>query len=260
MSRTGVLLGTLSATLAVALSVGCITFINADPGGLSTQGCGFKGSDGTACGACIAAKCQAQVDGCCRDKRCREYELERLDTCATGDVAECGRFFVTDAGTALEECIKGACGAPCLADDAGAPDGGGLRTRCSIFSESCTCVPDPVGNDTVCTPAAITGGSGKALCCVDEAWPANGASCTCKWWGCTPTSSGCRCSAISGAPYEECDGKLFNYCCRSILTGDCVCRDQTDCSGTETRVPSCSLEYACGTGKIRVTQSCSITN
>jgi hypothetical protein len=241
MSRPGLALSVLFAVTAASVAVGCITFINTDPGGLSTQNCGFKGSDSAACGACIAAKCQAQVDACCRDKLCRDDGMKALDACATGAADECDGYGLTSD---LEKCIADQCGA-CLVP---AVDGGST-TSCTGSPGQCTCTSTTKGNAQACSQTSLGPGT---VCCPEERWPALNTSCACRRLGCTEGTKDCRCTWGSSGGTTKCSSK-WTYCCAyygSTTLSSCTCSN-SPCPSYETPVSSCDGDnIACTNGGV----------
>jgi hypothetical protein len=114
-----------SALLLLVPLSGCILIApNFDPVG----NCPIHGD--SACGTCLRANCQGEINNCCGTKECRETEysigsddetfttVSALDTCAAGNAASCSSALTSarksPAGTAVNSCVQNKCRAECV--------------------------------------------------------------------------------------------------------------------------------------------------
>ncbi len=234
--------------LATALAsplLGCVLLVSPKSFG---DHCRFDGEE-TPCGQCIRTRCEADVDGCCRESSC-DSTLTGLESCAAGDVAKCDsvaslRASSEAAKAGLGRCLDERCRTECSAPSTRS------KTKCAFPSfgqgETCSCTLSTTPNDVSCSEEALP----KAICCAPEGWPADGQRCACKAPSCGATGDGCRC-LLEDAPSEgeTCSGKIC--CARNDV---CTCGSLA-CLAGERSVASCSrAELACGPGLVRV-KSC----
>ncbi|MBX3187701.1 MAG: hypothetical protein KF819_11825 [Labilithrix sp.] len=224
---------------------GCILFVSPEPLG---EHCGFSGKEAD-CGKCVAARCQGEVDACCRDDACTST-LVSLEGCASARDDRCSA--VRDArGTggaagALATCVASRCGGVCTKSS------GASETRCAepslIKGRGCTCELGAPGTDFACNTEAFP----ETVCCAPQGWPGAGLACSCLPIGCLPSNDGCLCTRIDyEGPGATCAGAI---CCAE--SDGCYCGTK-QCQSSQPRVPSCTLaEIGCPRGQKRVA-SCS---
>lgn len=226
------------SALSLLLFTGCILLVSEPTFGKT---CRFSGAE-SACGACVASRCQASVDACCTDDACKDT-LGSLDGCAAKHDGSCGALAAAasssqPASAELGKCIARRCGGECQ------PFAGQSETTCKELvlapGASCSCVTSAEHNDFTCSEAVFQG----ARCCAPKGWPAAGLECSCKRLQCNPTADGCFCSLVDYTPDQEsCSGV---YCCASPKTAECSCRARP-CYADETRVTACSTAVVgCG--------------
>lgn len=225
------------------LLVSCILVVSPERFG---DTCRFSGRD-TQCGACIADRCQAQIDDCCRDAAC-EGTLHAIESCAGHGGETCSAIGRDAGGFAVARCAAESCGAVCVARQ------GTSQTSCKVplLGESAACLCRDTatgGNDFVCNAAAFP----QTVCCAPDGWPAVGLECGCRAIECNPTTDGCFCLTVDSDPrLRECSGLI---CCAQ--NDSCSCGTRA-CFAFQTRVPSCNLAaIGCKPGQIRV-DSCSV--
>jgi len=224
--------GRAAALLLAATSVGCILFVSPPEGG---DHCRFRGQS-TACGVCLQSLCRTQIDGACFD----EAVLAPLEQCAAAGDGACDRIPASNVATCLHE----RCGAHCYAKV------GASVTRCteSFLSPglACACRVGGTTNDLACSVAAYP----RTRCCAPAAWPGPALECTCKAFGCMPTSDGCSCTLsdnIDADTAQKCRGV---HCC--AVGERCQCRTRA-CSPGEREVAACArAETTCPTGTSEV--------
>ena len=244
--------------LAVASLAGlsaCILFVD-DRGDLGTT-CHLHG-ELTACGACIMAKCRAQLDACCGDGTCTPI-LDTIDACI-GDYSQPTCLLVstkpsvvTSAMDKVRDCAAD-CATLCAATSpgssgsSGTSGGGVFATSCSnITGVECDCSGDLAPNAVACSSDSV----GSGVCCADYGWPDKGLHCNCKPYRCKQTATGCQCSDDTSGPTSTCNG---TYCC--IFEGWCSC-GTTPCDTVSKPVSSCTKATAtCPSG--RPVTSCSL--
>ena len=236
----------LAGALAGSLA-SCVLLVSPQSFG---EHCRFEGET-TPCGQCIRTRCEADVDGCCRESSC-DATLAAVESCAAGDVATCDavtslRASAVTTKAAVGRCLDERCRAECSAPSARS------KTRCLIPTfgrgETCSCTLSTTPNDVTCSEGALP----QAICCAPEGWPAEGLRCTCKAPSCGATNDGCRC-ILGDAPSEGnlCSAKI---CC--VRNDVCACSSAA-CLAGERSVPSCErAELGCGQDLVRV-KSCVI--
>jgi len=210
--------------------------------------CKFEGAD-TQCGACVAAKCQADVDACCRDASC-DGRMTLLDTCASKHDASCNEL--GKGSDSLAACVARECSVVCVELRG---TGGATCSEPKLAEGSlCKCsVGTTTGNDFLCSLATYP----DTICCAPKGYPMPGLECSCRPLACRPNLDGCGCELAEATPdTRECSSM---YCCANTAEYDpdkCSCRSK-DCFPFERRVPTCALrEVACPKGLDRV-ESCS---
>ena len=99
--------------------------------------CAFAGKS-SLCGACIAERCQLDIDACCEDSFSCAGTLTALDECATNRSAACTSLQAKSTGDTprgkLATCVRSAC-RECQ------PFSGKSQTRCA---------EPPLGTGTSC--------------------------------------------------------------------------------------------------------------
>lgn len=236
----------VASALASSL-LGCVLLVSP---GTYGEHCRFDGAS-TPCGQCIRTRCEADVDGCCREGSC-DSTLTALETCAAGDVAKCDavaslRSSAEAAKSGLGRCLDERCRSECSAPSARS------KTKCSFPSfgqgQTCSCTLSATPNDVTCGEDALP----KAICCAPEGWPADGLRCACKAPSCGATNDGCRC-LLEDAPSEGETCSAKTCCARNDV---CACSSLA-CLAGERSVPSCGrAELGCGPGLVRV-KSCAV--
>jgi hypothetical protein len=253
--KSGFLGAAISGALAALLG-GCILLVS--PREYGSQ-CRFAGAQ-SECGACVVARCQAEVDTCCSDSQC-DGTLTALDECASKHDPSCTQLGSKadspsdGASIGLRQCISRGCAAECQ------PFRGTSETSCKELplapGASCSCTTQsPSGtNDYTCATAVFP----NTRCCAPNSWPAPGLECTCKHVQCIATATGCFCSLVDYTPDQEtCGGTAGLTCCASTATAkdaQCTCGTRA-CFIDEVAVPSCSAEVM-GCGMQRRVDSCS---
>lgn len=236
----------VASALASSL-LGCVLLVSP---GTYGEHCRFDGAS-TPCGQCIVTRCEADVDGCCREGSC-DSTLTALENCAAGDVAKCDavaslRSSAEAAKSGLGRCLDERCRSECSAPSARS------KTKCSFPSfgqgQTCSCTLSATPNDVTCGEDALP----KAICCAPEGWPADGLRCACKAPSCGATNDGCRC-LLEDAPSEGETCSAKTCCARNDV---CACSSLA-CLAGERSVPSCGrAELGCGPGLVRV-KSCAV--
>jgi hypothetical protein len=226
-----------SGALALAVCAGCILVVSPEPGG---EHCQFHGRD-TPCGACLAARCQTEIDGACFD----EAVLAPVEQCARlGDDA-CDRL----PPSPVTACLRERCPSLCYRRE------GTSTTRCgeSFVGQglACSCDIGAPPNDYVCSSAVFA----RTRCCAPNGWPGPALLCTCNAIECQPTTDGCVCilsDNVEPVTAQECRGA---HCC--AVDDRCQCRTRA-CAGAEREVPVCNkAELACPRGT-KAVDACSI--
>lgn len=230
--------------VAIALSllvVGCVLVVSPETYG---DRCRFAGDETSQCGRCIAERCRAEVDACCRDSAC-DGMMRTLDACSDAHGPDCAALGASD--TDLGRCVARACAAVCVALT------GASLTSCREprlgEGSACTCEgASTAGNDFICSEAAYP----DTICCAPPGWPSPGLACSCMPLSCTPSPDGCFCLLADFTPKSRaCEGVT---CCADQDT--CTCRGRA-CYPSEHPVPTCDIEAAgCKKGQQRV-DSCS---
>lgn len=253
---------TLLVALALLGGAGCLLFV--ETGSIGST-CTFEGS-ASACGACVAEKCQTKLDACCTDGDCKNL-LPSLDHCArSAESAACAdlqtNLTPTNRATlsssedpatgalanALRACVAASCSAVCAAP------GGNTRTRCvgALNQTNCECGTRPPLNDVACNTRTVV----NSVCCAGPGFPDRDLSCQCRGYGCTDTNDGCTCSGTYGGPKPTCTGTI---CCVDEGVNDCSCGTRA-CNSIETRVRSCAAEdLPCARPTVRV-DSCAFVS
>lgn len=254
--------------LLVSGGLGC-AFTQVGVGSDYTTTCSFTGRDSSACGKCIAAKCQTQVDACCADATCRasnktdlgfgvstgdDGTLGKLDGC--GDGKSCYDLEVDPAAKAMAACVQSACSDVCDTRLASARKA--TATSCewktSYTKERyCECVVPSTSNGVASAPNDTACGPSAGICCADLDWPAPASKCSCDPPSCNSYSGDvCICERQTGSSVvSDC---ARGPCCLTS-EGECRC-DPTRraCPEGDTPVKSCSrAEVRCSPGKRAVT-------
>ncbi len=224
------------AALALA-AMGCVLFVSPEPGGAH---CVFRGQDGS-CGACLVARCRAEIDQACFD----DAVIGAIEECATANDDACGRVPQSPAGV----CMASRCAALCYART------GSSVTHCTDSFVSpglaCACDVDGPPNDLACTDVTYP----RTRCCAPSTWPGAALQCACNAVSCTPTSDGCICiltDNLDESSAQDCRGE---HCC--AVEDRCQCRPRA-CEGGEREVAVCNKgELACPHGTVEV-PGCSI--
>jgi hypothetical protein len=234
----------LLAVLFFMLLASCILFVSPEEYGST---CRIQGQD-TQCGACVVAKCQADLDTCCRDESC-DQALRDLDECAVFATYGCQRLAGWQSPPvtgALSQCVQQKCGAVCLERK------GSSTTSCREprlgEGSACTCTSGAETNDFICNPQAFR----DTICCAPESWPAPGLECKCQALDCRSSPDGCFCKLADFTPKtREC---TTQQCC----AGDDYCQCGSDeCSLSERKVDTCTVtELACAKGQKKL-ETCS---
>jgi len=239
----------LGALAAVVSSASCIAIVSPDGPG---PRCRFAGED-TACGACVASKCQPAVDACCGDGECTDRGLSFVERCTQGDHRAC-LMLASDVGATspvrreLARCADTECGTTCRDSTARS------ITACEAPTygqgKACECTISSTANDRPCSEATYAG----TICCAAAGWPAPGTECGCAPISCQDVATGrCLCVRSSGPSFAaRCDGL---HCCADQET--CACGSEPCNTRFTTEVASCAIEeLSCPSGHTRVT-SCS---
>ena len=237
-------------TLAASIVAGCALVVHPETFGST---CRFSGDD-SECGACVAARCQPLVDGCCRDEAC-STTLAALEGCARSgdgrcDALKADRTSAVSSQANLASCVATRCSGRC----ASKAERSQSLTRCTESARSvgraCRCALSESPNDFECSAIEQPG----SVCCAPAGWPAEGLECTCFPLDCVPSLSGCVCSLEDRTPeVSTCSGGI---CCAA--PGGCHCRASA-CEPSQTRVASCSAREAlCPDGQLRV-ERCSLS-
>lgn len=171
------------ATVAIAcVSLGCPP----DNGAR----CRFDGDDTTACGKCIAASCQSQVNKCCDDQySCLKTEMPKVDACSRGE--GCSSLSTSSySGGPIATCIQSWCATPCLGTVGGS--GSNPNVACVPTKNGCQCsvqTQDAAGTAAVapCSSAQVPSGNGAPLCCATSGFP-DVAFSACRCYGTTATA------------------------------------------------------------------------
>jgi hypothetical protein len=222
----------VTALPALSVAWSCVLVVHPEPRGTH---CAPSGAT-TECMACLVAKCQEAVDGCCFPGQCGNL-LSTLEQCTTAHDASCTQARArTTSGDASESrlatCLQTRCGSLCSERT------GTSKTSCgaSLNGEStCTCTAGDATNDVECSEAVYP----SSLCCASSGWPGPGLACTCVPIVCVPSGSGCFCSRNEYATpgyQSRCGGKNL-FCCRT--NGTCRCGTAACEPGLEESVPEC---------------------
>jgi hypothetical protein len=245
LRRWTVNLLTRLAVLGPLLALGgCILLVSPATYG---EHCGFQGEE-TTCGTCLATKCRAAIDACCRDEGC-DRTLSIVEACASGDQAACASAdsetsAASQTRIALARCLVDGCQTTCRT---GVPTNS--ITQCAVPTfgrgQTCTCTVSAMPNETACNEKAFP----NTVCCAPSGWPAAGQRCSCRSFDCQPTSDGCLCSLQDGASEgTQCSGTI---CCLDHDTCQCGAKP---CLSDDLRVPSCDFAgIGCAVGQQRVT-------
>ncbi|CAN5925209.1 hypothetical protein BH11MYX4_BH11MYX4_19840 [soil metagenome] len=242
--RVRIMITRLAVTGALLALAGCILLVSPDDYG---EHCGFRGQD-TTCGTCLATKCRAALDACCRDDGCAPT-LSIVERCATGDQAACASAESEESAAsptriALARCLVDGCQTTCRT---GTPTRS--ITQCSVPAfgrgQACTCVVSASPNDTACNEQAFP----NTVCCAPSGWPGASLRCSCRAFDCQPTSDGCLCALTDGASEgTQCGGAI---CCLDHDVCQCGSRP---CLAADQQVPSCDFsKVGCAVGQQRVT-------
>jgi hypothetical protein len=230
--------------LAIGSPLGCTLLLDAttEPG----PHCNFSGRDTSACGLCLAKRCQLPIDQCCGDAGC-QAALDVIDRCAGhADVDACRAL--QDGTTPVPEpvsaCARASCAVEC--------SGGQAITSCDSSGDSCQCTgtTGDQANGEVCTDASIEDG----VCCADIGYPDTQLLCSCDRYQCKPTADGCSCGIATEGPWGSCAGAIC--CFKSIF--ECHC-GSAPCAEYEQPVPACTPDtVTCDLDQVQVT-ACSRT-
>ena len=226
--------------------VGCMLVVSPDTYG---DRCRFAGDDTSQCGLCVASRCRAEVDACCRDGAC-DATMRALDGCSDKHDGNCATL--ASSNTDLGRCVAAKCAAVCVTLT------GTSATTCREphLGEGSVCTCDgasTAGNDFICSQAAYP----DTICCAPPGWPAPGLACSCTPLSCTPTADGCFCALADFTPPKsrECSGGPTSTCCADH--DKCTCRARASCYAGEHPVPSCEIRnVGCKENQQRV-DSCS---
>jgi hypothetical protein len=216
---------------------GCVLFVDTSDYGSSCQ---FQGQ-GTACGQCVAARCQAAVNDCCMASEC-SAAMGELDACATGQ--GCASLFGEPQrlGTeyALAQCVQTQCASVC--STVGTPQGGPVSCDNDpafiAGAPSCTCV-GVGGLGGACSPASLGDAGVGVLCCADNGYPTKANSaCHCQTISCSDqggTSTDCSCGLLLRlGKLASCTKKGPGYpCCQSTSAPNCHCSQSASCGNDE---------------------------
>jgi hypothetical protein len=245
------------ALAVLVLQPACIFFVP-DTGPLESTACHFKGQTVTACGVCVASKCQGAVNACCTDSTC-QGSLDDLDTCAGSDAGYAGCLSLTMGDptfnssaslNSLVACMEEACAPDC----AGVPDGGSPDAPFVMSNEviscmssgpsacSCDVYMEAAPNTVECDPGAFGNGG---ICCAQPGYPALAKVCECVPYLCAMDNMGdCDCStnpedlSALGFPTSECDDGSGGVCC---LLSDGLCQ----CTTSEVTCPEGTMVDMC---------------
>jgi hypothetical protein len=220
----------LALSLTAAGVASCVLLVAPDDYG---PHCRFAGQD-SVCGQCIAQKCGAQIDDCCRTDACAPG-LALIERCASGDRQLCG-IVESDLQASdphrveLARCVSTQCKVTCTT---GVP---ASITKCAPSSfglgKTCSCAVTADPNVVACSESAFA----ETRCCAPASWPAAGQKCACQVLACTPTADGCACTLYDGpAELSTCNGPI---CCLDADT--CRCGSKP-CGSLSTPVDSCTL-------------------
>lgn len=231
-----------SASLVASLAA-CVLFV---PSPEETAGstCGLTSDErGTACGTCLASKCQSALDLCCAEGRTCESVIPAVALCED-DEEKCAAAGDGGAERVLRACASGSCADSCgdgvPAKDSGPPlevvceNGSGLG-RCF-----CRALTDAGSSSGTCVSRSYY------RCCAEEGYPTvAGKACACLPRYCLRdrAARSCTCSyfeSSSGDATSSCSAASSGVCCELEGGRECTCYDDLDRCPSGTEVSSCT--------------------
>ncbi|MBK6692441.1 MAG: hypothetical protein IPG50_09590 [Myxococcales bacterium] len=208
------------------------------------------------CIACLAARCQPQLDRCCGERDCGGAILD-IEACARShDARSCGalrtRSVSSDADEAkLASCATTQCGGFCI-ERVGESLSDCRESR--YGATTCSCSVGGATTELICTERTYPG----TVCCSSPGWPGPSLSCQCRPLACAPTAEGCSCflnEYATAGQAASCGGGAGLTCC--AVDDACSCRPRP-CAPNEREVERCSIaDVDCAPPLLRVA-SCAV--